>query len=568
VSVGTSAGSTSAGVGRDGGSASSTTQAAISGIAGNQAARTGDAEAAITPIFDKEAVSKEVNAQAQITAEFGRNASRAVGDYATDKLKEAEARRRQADTEQDPDKKAQLVREAEALEAAWGEGRPARVALHAAVGALTGGIDGAIGAVTSQTAVPVIGEQIAQLDAPEDVKKALVQIAGTTIGLATGGAAGAMTATNATANNYLRHAEITQLLIAQKECDKGNANACSERDSLMALDRRRQEALNACTNVRTTACESTIKQAAADFDGLLMYQQELVRLVAEGRVAYNDIAPFINKARTESRDIAAHLKDYFYLQANGDINSPAWTIAKQLEGMNTEDLANLWNATAAVGAARNVNRPGANNSSTPETPPATSDRPLQQAMDASADSPYNSTGRSYGETTTVGPDGKPVPLTNAQTALNDLASKNVDRVTAPVDFEHVIGADYRRNADGSIKLTNGQAQPTGGHSLTSGDVKIVPGTESAPDASGVYTARVQMPDPNNPGQWIIKPGSNHTMFPREWTADRITVEVDAAWNRRTVNGNIWEGYTPSGVLVRGYLSPRVTVYPVSRPTNP
>ncbi|UBB16069.1 hemagglutinin repeat-containing protein [Comamonas odontotermitis] len=59
LGVGGSLGSSSAGVGRDNGSASSTTQAGISGIAGNTSARTGDKETGLKPIFDKERVRSE-----------------------------------------------------------------------------------------------------------------------------------------------------------------------------------------------------------------------------------------------------------------------------------------------------------------------------------------------------------------------------------------------------------------------------------------------------------------------------------------------------------------------------
>ncbi|MDI6748541.1 MAG: hypothetical protein QMD17_15495, partial [Rhodocyclaceae bacterium] len=49
-------GGSGAGIGKDGGNASSTTQAGISGIAGNTQARTGDAETGIQRIFDAQKV--------------------------------------------------------------------------------------------------------------------------------------------------------------------------------------------------------------------------------------------------------------------------------------------------------------------------------------------------------------------------------------------------------------------------------------------------------------------------------------------------------------------------------
>ncbi|NBW52161.1 MAG: filamentous hemagglutinin, partial [Betaproteobacteria bacterium] len=67
VTLGTSAGSSSAGFGQDSGSAASTTKAGISGIAGKKTARTGDAETGINKIFNQQAVAENVNAQVQIT---------------------------------------------------------------------------------------------------------------------------------------------------------------------------------------------------------------------------------------------------------------------------------------------------------------------------------------------------------------------------------------------------------------------------------------------------------------------------------------------------------------------
>jgi hypothetical protein len=129
------------------------------------------------------------------------------------------------------------------------------------------------------------------------------------------------------------------------------------------------------------------------------------------------------------------------------------------------------------------------------------------------------------------------------------------RSTSPVDYDHVLGADY-----------NARGNPTGGHSLVNGDVRIVAGTESAADAFGVYEATILVPDPSNPGQWLTKTtnGSVNTMFPKEWTESRIKAEVDAAWNspHKTVLEQKWFSETPSGVRVEGFLLPRVTVYPV------
>lgn len=52
------------------------------------------------------------------------------------------------------------------------------------------------------------------------------------------------------------------------------------------------------------------------------------------------------------------------------------------------------------------------------------------------------------------------------------------------------------------------------------------------------------------------------MFPDSWSADRIKVEVDYAYKNKTVSGNQWTGITPSGVTVKGWLTPKTTAYPI------
>jgi RHS repeat-associated protein len=133
-------------------------------------------------------------------------------------------------------------------------------------------------------------------------------------------------------------------------------------------------------------------------------------------------------------------------------------------------------------------------------------------------------------------------------------SARAKMVTAPIDFDgHVLSGELKAN--GSV---------VGGHSKASGNVRVVPGTASQPNANGVYEAIIEVRDPSNPNSWVAKTNNNgkSTMFPDSWSADRIKVEVDMAYKSRTVIGNRWEGVTPSGVKVRGYLAPKTTVYPV------
>ena len=70
VGVGSQLGASGAGVGNKSGNASSVSSAGISGIAGNTAVRTGDAETGLQRIFDADKVQKDINAQVAITTAF------------------------------------------------------------------------------------------------------------------------------------------------------------------------------------------------------------------------------------------------------------------------------------------------------------------------------------------------------------------------------------------------------------------------------------------------------------------------------------------------------------------
>lgn len=140
-----------------------------------------------------------------------------------------------------------------------------------------------------------------------------------------------------------------------------------------------------------------------------------------------------------------------------------------------------------------------------------------------------------------------------------LAVSGLASARSPIDMEHILGADFNRRT----------GVPTGGHTLLNGDVRVIPGSESAPDPTGVYRAHVQMADPTRPGQWLTKTDRNgspmyNTMFPKSWNAERVTSELDAAWNSstKTLRGDKWSALTTSGVRVEGYTAPRVTAYPV------
>jgi filamentous hemagglutinin len=204
---------TGVGMGKDSGSASSTTSSGISGIAGNKDVRTGDAANGIQKIFDAAKVQNEINAQTQITQMFGQQASKAIGDYATAKMKEAVALKEQAAKETDPERIKALKAQAQTLEDQWGDQGSMRLLAHTVVGGLTGGANGAAGAATSTLAAPEIAKALSAAGVDPNLAKAITATATTALGAAVGGAAGAGAALNEVANNFLGH-------IAQAERDR------------------------------------------------------------------------------------------------------------------------------------------------------------------------------------------------------------------------------------------------------------------------------------------------------------------------------------------------------------
>ena len=134
--------------------------------------------------------------------------------------------------------------------------------------------------------------------------------------------------------------------------------------------------------------------------------------------------------------------------------------------------------------------------------------------------------------------------------INEQATKNVHKVTAPIDFDgHILNVEVSKRG----KLV-------GGHSIANGNVHVI--SKGSPNSAGVYEAKIQYTNPEN-GKVLTK---NSTMFPDSWSADRVKYEVDIAYKNRVEfvekGKTMWKGLTPSGVEVKGYKEPKTTVYPV------
>nr|WP_314114496.1 EndoU domain-containing protein [uncultured Leptotrichia sp.] len=148
---------------------------------------------------------------------------------------------------------------------------------------------------------------------------------------------------------------------------------------------------------------------------------------------------------------------------------------------------------------------------------------------------------------------KPKNIENKNEKRTQNTSNQGDRKYR-IDYDHVIGGDE-----------NSQGKVTGGHSLLRGDVRIVKKIGN-PAKNGVYRASIEVKKKD--GTWQVKTsnGGVNTMFPENWDEARIIDEINSAWeNRKDLKGrdnNMWQGISKSGVVIRGYKSPRITAYPV------
>ena len=142
-----------------------------------------------------------------------------------------------------------------------------------------------------------------------------------------------------------------------------------------------------------------------------------------------------------------------------------------------------------------------------------------------------------------------------KTEVSEEKSANTGNRKYKIDYDHIIGGDISSNGE----------KVTGGHTLLKGDVRIVKKI-GASSKNGVYKASVEIRKPDGTWQKKTSNGGVNTMFPESWNEARVIDEINSAWeNRKDLKGrdnNMWQGISKSGVVMRGYKSPRITAYPV------
>ena len=151
----------------------------------------------------------------------------------------------------------------------WKEGGAYRVAAHGAVGALSGNLQGALGAAASAAAVPEISDAVNDIGLPDPLRKSLIALAGTAVGAVAGGDAGAAAGFNQTTNNYLKHEEAFRMRALVQKCTTGcSAEERAELQAIVEKDIATTKALDACRGSTTPSCNSVradFAQAAASY---------------------------------------------------------------------------------------------------------------------------------------------------------------------------------------------------------------------------------------------------------------------------------------------------------------
>ena len=203
------------GYGSDGDSDSSVTRAGITGIAGNKDITT-DNRAEYAGIlennFDVNQVNKELDAQTQITQEFGKEAPKAVAEFSQNRINAI-----RSNPNLSADEKMDAISK-------WDEGGIYRVAAHTALGALgTGSVEGALTTGSVAAAAPTINNLEAKMrdaliaqgmdaDTAGNATKGITSLALAGAGVAAGlDTSSTVTAVNVDANNRQLHPQEKDL---------------------------------------------------------------------------------------------------------------------------------------------------------------------------------------------------------------------------------------------------------------------------------------------------------------------------------------------------------------------
>ncbi|WP_248279501.1 hemagglutinin repeat-containing protein [Xanthomonas campestris] len=261
----------------------------------NRDVLTGDGANGLVKGWDGQKLQRQVSAGAEITATFGQQASKAVGDYAS---KKALVLRAQGDSEE---------------AAKWDEGGEYRIAAHTAMGLLGGGVEGALGSAAAATAAPVVSELTKNL--PKGVKEAVGAGLAAGLGAAIGGSAGAATAFNEDANNRMLHPDEVKW-IRENAAEFAKVQGIGEKEAY---------------NILLVEAAAYVDKDIQDKLSLLGagYENEAaIAFLATNRAVYGSVESFDNRHRNDASMFANEL------------------------GRSTGDFVDVFNALADAGGSK------------------------------------------------------------------------------------------------------------------------------------------------------------------------------------------------------------------------
>ena len=207
------------------------------------------------------------------------------------------------------DRKYEELRNSNPEEAAkYAEGGAYRVAAHAALGALGGGLSGAVGAGASAKAIPTMKEIVEGSGLPAEAQQLVMAAAGTAVGAVVGGGTGAATAGNQVVNNFLAHQQRKQLDELRKKAVSSGLSVEESRTlvQLEIADQMSDELLAKYTDGKP--------MSRADKENLAAYVLNYTQAVYDEASTSMTPEEARNRARDELQKLAANppARDYVY----------------------------------------------------------------------------------------------------------------------------------------------------------------------------------------------------------------------------------------------------------------
>jgi hypothetical protein len=445
-----------------------------------------------------------VRSGARIVESFGQQASKAVGNYATNKAREL----RQQGNEEEARK--------------WDEGGAYRVALHGSVGLLGGDVSGALGATAGARLMPQLGEAIAELNLPEPVRQGLTAVVGTAVGALAGSAggnaaAGGTAALNETANNYLSRSPFASVRRAVSQENARLMNECGAHCTQADFHRIDQQmaTLERSLNLSTLASRSTLSPEQA---------QQFTQTLLELAPVYGTGESFV-QLLTGKSSVTGEEASRFWAAVG--VVPVAGGLIKKVGEPSVEALTQFFKGADTI-------KPVATPAEAAAAPSALKAAQLHSELNS---------------WTKIVPDTSRDAEYLAKTDRSVLQQYNFD-------MNHVLAGEINK----SHKATGYHAE-----FAADGAARINPDAQVVYHPNGTYEAQVQIFDASK-GQWVEKERKS-TFFPPSWSQARIEYEVAEAFKNRTMQGpSKWSGISPSGIPIEGYINTnRVTFYPKGQP---